>query len=41
MNDDLTPISHAAVLEQRYRSRLSLSLDDLAGPERGTVQEMG
>jgi hypothetical protein len=31
-------ITHAAVLEQRYRSRLPASLDDLAGPERGIVE---
>lgn len=33
-----TNISRATVLEQRYRGRLPRSLDDLAGPERGTVQ---
>jgi hypothetical protein len=33
-----TSISRAAVLEQRYRSRLPRSLDDLTGPARGTVQ---
>jgi|SRR5271170_2375488 hypothetical protein len=38
MDVSSAPISHAAVLEQRYRSRLPLSLDDLGGPERGTVQ---
>jgi hypothetical protein len=32
------PISRAAVLEQRYRSRLPRSLDELVGPEHGTVQ---
>ena len=38
MDVSSAPISHAAVLEQRYRSRLPRSLDDLAGPERGIVQ---
>jgi hypothetical protein len=38
MDVSSTPISHAAVLEQRYRSRLPRSLDDLAGPEHGTAQ---
>lgn len=33
-----TNISRATVLEQRYRGRLPRSLDDLVGPERGTVQ---
>ena len=33
-----TDISRAAVMEERYRSRLPRSLDDLAGPERGIVQ---
>lgn len=33
-----TPSSHAAVLEERYRSRLPCSLDDLTGPDHGTVQ---
>ena len=32
------PITRAMVLEQRYRSRLPPSLDDLAGPECGIVQ---
>jgi len=32
------PVSRAAVLEERYRSRLPRSLDDLTGPYRGTVQ---
>lgn len=32
------PITRATVLEQRYRSRLPASLDDLAGPECGIVQ---
>jgi hypothetical protein len=30
--------SRAAILEERYRSRLPETLDDLAGPGRGTVQ---
>src|SRR5579859_4527560 len=38
MDVSSTPISHAAVLEARYRSRLPRSLDDLAGPAHGTVQ---
>jgi hypothetical protein len=38
MDVSSTPISRAVVLEQRYRSRLPRSLDDLAGPEHGTVQ---
>jgi hypothetical protein len=33
-----TPVSHASVMEQRYRSRLPRSLDDLTGPDHGTVQ---
>ena len=33
-----TPNSRAAVLEQRYRSRLPRSLDDLTGPNQGTIQ---
>ena len=32
------PVSRAAVLEERYRSRLPATLDDLAGPGHGTVQ---
>jgi hypothetical protein len=32
------PVSRAAVLEERYRSRLPGSLEDLAGPGNGTVQ---
>jgi hypothetical protein len=32
------PISRAAVLEERYRSRLPRSLDDLTGPDHGTIQ---
>lgn len=35
---EATPVSRAAVLEERYRSRLPESLDDLAGPGYGTVQ---
>lgn len=31
------PSSHTAVLEERYRSRLPRSLDDLTGPDHGTV----
>jgi hypothetical protein len=31
-------VSRAAVLEERYRSRLPETLDDLAGPAHGTVQ---
>ena len=31
-------MSHAAVLEDRYRSRLPRSLDDLTGPDHGTIQ---
>ena len=31
-------ISRATVLEQRYRGRLPRSLEDLAGPEHGTIQ---
>ena len=38
MDASSTNISRAAVLEQRYRSRLPRSLADLAGPERGTIQ---
>lgn len=33
-----SPISRAAVLEERYRGRLPRSLDDLTGPDHGTVQ---
>jgi len=32
------PVSHAAVLEERYRGRLPHALDDLTGPDHGTVQ---
>jgi hypothetical protein len=32
------PVSRAAVLETRYRSRLPRSLDELDGPAHGTVQ---
>jgi hypothetical protein len=32
------PASRAAILEERYRSRLPETLDDLAGPGSGTVQ---
>jgi hypothetical protein len=32
------PVSGLAVLEARYRDRLPRSLDDLAGPDHGTVQ---
>jgi hypothetical protein len=32
------PISRAAVLKERYRSRLPRSLDDLTGPDHGTIQ---
>jgi hypothetical protein len=40
MSEPLTAgaISRAEVLEERYRSRLPASLDDLAGPVEGTVQ---
>ncbi|HXC83942.1 MAG TPA: hypothetical protein VNV62_18995 [Trebonia sp.] len=31
-------ISRAAVMEERYRSRLPRSLDDLTGPDHGTIQ---
>jgi hypothetical protein len=31
-------VSRAAVLEERYRSRLPETLDELAGPGHGTVQ---
>jgi hypothetical protein len=31
-------VSRAAVLEERYRSRLPETLDDLTGPGHGTVQ---
>lgn len=32
------PVSYAAVREERYRSRLPGSLDDLTGPDHGRVQ---
>jgi hypothetical protein len=32
------PVSYAAVMEQRYRSRLPAALGDLSGPTHGTVQ---
>jgi hypothetical protein len=35
---EAAPVSRAAVLEERYRSRLPETLDDLAGPDQGTVQ---
>jgi hypothetical protein len=35
---EAAPFSRAAVLEQRYRSRLPGNLDELAGPGHGTVQ---
>ena len=35
---EATPASRAAILEERYRSRLPETLDDLAGPGSGTVQ---
>ena len=35
---EAAPVSRAAVLEERYRSRLPETLDDLAGPAHGTVQ---
>ena len=31
------PISYPAVMEQRYRSRLPVTLGDLSGPAHGTV----
>ncbi|TVZ00936.1 hypothetical protein EAS64_36545 [Trebonia kvetii] len=31
-------MSRAAILEERYRSRLPATLDELAGPGHGTVQ---
>jgi hypothetical protein len=33
-----TPVSRTAVLEERYRGRLPGTLNDLTGPEHGTVQ---
>ena len=35
---EAAPVSRAAVLEERYRSRLPETLDELAGPGHGTVQ---
>jgi hypothetical protein len=35
---ETAPLSRAAVLEGRYRSRLPETLYDLTGPGRGTVQ---
>lgn len=35
---DAAPVSRAAILEERYRSRLPETLDDLTGPGHGTVQ---
>ena len=35
---EAAPVSRAAVLEQRYRSRLPGSLEDLTGPGHGSVQ---
>jgi hypothetical protein len=35
---EAAPVSRAAVLEERYRSRLPETLDDLSGPGQGTVQ---
>ena len=35
---EAAPASRAAILEERYRSRLPETLDDLAGPGGGTVQ---
>jgi hypothetical protein len=38
---EAAPVSRAAVLEERYRSRLPATLDELAGPGHGTVQLPG
>lgn len=38
---EAAPASRAAVLEERYRSRLPATLDELAGPGHGTVQLPG
>jgi hypothetical protein len=38
---EAAPVSRAAVLEERYRSRLPATLDELAGPGGGTVQLPG
>jgi hypothetical protein len=35
---EAAPVSRAAVLEERYRGRLPATLDDLTGPDHGTVQ---
>jgi hypothetical protein len=35
---EAAPGSRAAILEERYRSRLPETLDDLSGPGSGTVQ---
>jgi hypothetical protein len=35
---EAAPVSRTAILEERYRSRLPETLDDLAGPDHGTVQ---
>lgn len=35
---EAAPVSRAAVLEERYRSRLPEALEDLTGPGHGTVQ---
>ena len=35
---EAAPVSRAAVLEERYRSRLPETLDDLVGPAHGIVQ---
>jgi hypothetical protein len=35
---EAAPVSRAAVLEERYRSRLPESLGDLTGPGHGTVE---
>jgi hypothetical protein len=35
---EAVPVSRAAILEERYRSRLPATLDELAGPGHGTVQ---
>lgn len=35
---EAAPVSRAAVLEERYRSRLPGTLDELAGPGHGTVR---
>ena len=38
---EAAPVSRAAVLEERYRGRLPETLDDLTGPDHGTVQLPG